>query len=66
MQAQIKTESQEMELACWLNLAASLARLNRPVSRSLLLCPSLDFVCSLMRMRVVQRKSFVLICQEDL
>jgi len=31
-----------------------------------LLCPSLDFVCSLMRMRVVQRKSFVLICQEDL
>jgi len=31
MQEQVKTEAYEMEVACWLNLAASFARLNRPV-----------------------------------
>lgn len=31
VQEQVKTEAYEMEVACWLNLAASFARLNRPV-----------------------------------
>ena len=49
MQEQVKTEAYEMEVACWLNLAASFARLNRPV---FVLFPSF----SLARYSLMQRQ----------
>ena len=46
VQEQVKTEAYEMEVACWLNLAASFARLNRPVFLVLLPSFSLDGYCA--------------------